>query len=206
MKTKTRKSIGRLILIIAIELVVVLGALYLYQFKAEASPKIGDAFTSGNEVMDRLKFSDSKTPAAKKSAIALFNSNRSNLTIVGSWATTDKGTAFKCFNTFNYSTSICPVFTNNAFRVNYTIVKLNDSISDNTRDIYQMVFIDNGKEIQPASVSDSSLDSGSYENIGEDLTFDEVKDGDDFVVIVYNFFDKSAIAFPFKVGSSNIYG
>lgn len=69
-----------------------------------------------------------------------------------------------------------------------------------------MTFIYNGKEIQPTSVKNYPNDETGMPNAGESMTFPNVKDGDDFVVIVYDSIDQNAIAFPFVVNHANIYG
>jgi len=202
---KTKKSINPLLIIVIAELIVICAGIYLHYSEALiADPKIGDTFISGNEVMDRLKFSNASTPAARGNAISQFNANKSNLIVVGTWKSTDNGAPYKDFDTFNYNTTVYPYFNNDVFSINYGIIKTNDNVDDNTRNIYQMVFIHNGKEVQPTSANDITDYNNELNSFAETLTFDNFKKGDDFVVIVYNLVDKNAIAFPFQVGSENI--
>lgn len=77
---------------------IAMAGLFVYKWYTikTAVPKIGDP------VMDRLHFTDENTPASKKYTEALYNANKSDMIIVGSWTTSPDGNGFiKEYDTSN---------------------------------------------------------------------------------------------------------
>ena len=203
---KTKESLIFLAIIAAIAIAAA-GFFYYKWFTAVKYDvpfgEIGSNFTAGNEVMDRLQFSEKDTPTARNLCLALFNSNRSDVTTIGSWDSNQNGDPIKTYSSENFVMGAMPILTKTGFEVDYSIEKTNYDIDGPVSDYVQVVYICNGKEISPTNFdSDDSIE----EDISYKASFDNVQDGDDFVMIVYNTADQSAVAFPFVVGHYNIYG
>ena len=202
--TKTKKTTMIVIIIaIAVEIAIIVAGIFYYMQTTNYSKKshIGESFMSGNAVMDNLKFSEGNTPVAQKMALTSFNADKSNITIVGSCINVEGVKPYKEYTDDTYSISVCPSYVNGTYRFNYVVAKTNDD--DSTTDIsklFQMVFICNGKEVHPSSIENSPLDPDSgFINFGEVLTFENVNENDEFVILVYNTENHSAVAFPFTV-------